>query len=411
MEASDILAALSAQPVVAIFAGVFYLFLLMYTVSGTARSRIEHIFAPTTSPNRTHLAALDTLRGLAATYVAVGHAWYFTYPVFYKAQIAVNWVAYGAKAVPVFCALSGFLIYRSVVRIETKQDLKRYAIARFFRIYPLYFISVLLIFAFSLQNAGQTAPSWSEYAIAELFMFRIVDFPFYANPATWSLYVEVVFYLFLPVFVAVVGQKRIIPVSIALLLATSLSDSGISRDFSLWKYFFFGIIASEIAVRWQFGKLTAYVLFAFGFLLLVLDGQTPQYDFFEAMGILSVNPNRYTFTLGLSCMLFLLAVSRDNRVSSFLSVFPLRFIGIISYSVFILHLFLARFMFEDVSFYGAVDTEQFQKIDALPAWYLPLVFLPCLYFWSALAFAFVEKPAIEFGRQIAAKSKLRAASP
>jgi peptidoglycan/LPS O-acetylase OafA/YrhL len=395
------------QPFAAASAFLFYAIAVMSIFSKSVRRRLGVHFAPPLTPGRPHFAPLDTLRGFAATFVALGHAWYFTYPVFAETQLTFAWVQYGAKAVPMFCVLSGFLIYRSVIRIETNTDLTGYATARFFRVYPLYLVSSLLAFAIGQVNLDNGYTNDVAFFVSELFMFRAIDFPFYANPVTWSLYVEVLFYIFLPIFVAAVGRQRMIWVALLFLVGSTVADPAVTREFSLWKYFFFGIIASEITLRWKqpINVRCAYAALLVGFGLLVFDHQTPQYDVFEKLGFWAENPSRYTFTLGIACFMILIGLSRETIVSKALSVAPLRFIGIISYSVFILHLFYVALLYPDISFYGAPPTALFQAMPRMPSWYLPMVVLPGLFLWAAVAYLLIEKPMIQFGKKRIAHQK------
>jgi len=398
---------MSLQSFAAGSAVLFYLLAAAVFFLPVAKSRYETWFAPPLSPDRTHFAALDSMRGLAAIYVAMAHAWYFTYPYFKQSQLAVNWLAYGAKAVPVFCVLSGFLIYRSVIRVATTAELKGYALSRFFRIYPLYLASVMLVIFFNQTNPDIANLDRMTYGVAEIFMLRTMNFPYFANPVTWSLYVEVMFYLFLPVFVAVVGRRHMIIASIVAIIVFTMADAGISRELSLWKYFFFGILASEILLRWR-GRINdawSWALGIAGLLALASDHMTPQFDVFEYLGIVAVNPNRYTVTLGIACFLIILSFACSTLLSRALSLSPLRFVGVISYSVFVLHLFFVKIMVPETSFYGTPDTAFLTTLPTMPGWFLPLVYLPGLLFWSALTFLIIEKPAMVYGKKLAARAR------
>ena len=105
------------------------------------RNRIAHPVAP----SQHYLYGFDSLRGLAALFVAAGRLWFFTYYATFPAQLAVPQLGFAAKAVPKFVMLSGFLIYRSVLNINSLAELRIYFWRRFFRIYPAYLVSVILI--------------------------------------------------------------------------------------------------------------------------------------------------------------------------------------------------------------------------------------------------------------------------
>jgi peptidoglycan/LPS O-acetylase OafA/YrhL len=107
----------------------------------------------------------------------------------------------GEKAVCVFAALNGFLIYRSLREKELNRGtLVRYFTARFWRIYPLYMATVI---AFALSGSMRRDPTLLHGLLSEFLMLQVFGFPYEANLPSWSLYVEVAFYLTLPLLLAV----------------------------------------------------------------------------------------------------------------------------------------------------------------------------------------------------------------
>jgi len=128
----------------------------------------------------------------------LGHCWWSSYPVFSPTQYvhAGQFIGYASKGVPIFAVLSGFLIYRSTLSIATLRDLRDYAIRRFFRIYPVYIVSVIicLLLGQYVVNASYTA---SGYFTSDLFMFTVFSWPGgYANSPAWSLMLKLHFMFF-----------------------------------------------------------------------------------------------------------------------------------------------------------------------------------------------------------------------
>ena len=299
-------------PIAAASSLVFYALMIAAFVPGL-REKVVPAFAHPISPKQTHLGSMDALRGFAAAYVAFAHCWHWTYPVFMKSQHALPALAYGAKAVPMFALLSGFLIYRSVRNINDGEGVRYYIARRIFRIYPLYLLSVLLCLAFGqivsdIKGVGPLA-----YFVSEVMMFRSMGFLQFANPVTWSLYVEVIFYIFLPVYVMFIGVKRVLPVSIALLVLLAIADQVPGREFQLWKYFMFGIVASELSLRFP-DILRSWVgnaILALGAFLLVVDLGGPKYDWPVHIGLVRENLSAYTIGLGLSFAMIAAAIPHN----------------------------------------------------------------------------------------------------
>lgn len=396
-------------PVASVSSLTFYLFMLAACIPALRRHIVPR-FAHPISPKQSFLSSMDALRGFAALYVAVGHSWHWTYPVFYKAQHTVPSLAYAAKAVPMFAVLSGFLIYRSVRNIATLEDIRYYIARRAFRIYPLYFLSILICLI-----SGQIATEYEgigplSYIVSEIMMFRALDFPLYANPVTWSLYVELIFYAFLPLFVIVFGVPRIVKASLAMLVMLMIADQVPSREFYLWKYFFFGIIASELSLQYEKelkGSLGNWILVV-GLVLFIADLGGPKYDWVANSGIVKRNLAEYTVALGLSFAMIAAAVPYVDVAARILNLFLFRFIGVVSYSVFIVHPFYLMTNFPELVLRKVgTQTEYFKTLEAMPDWYLPFVFVPGIFAWAAVTFLLIERPALIAGSRLIASVRNR----
>lgn len=155
--------------------------------------------AAATPERRQPLQALTGVRFLAAFYVVLFHTLPFLKSRFALGASAEQFVANGNLAVAFFYLLSGFILaYTYEGKIESLGDYLRYLRARFARIYPVYFLALLLALPFQLKTfvAGK---------LAVLFMVQAWN-P--ANPGlagawnypAWSLSVEAFFYLTFPLF-------------------------------------------------------------------------------------------------------------------------------------------------------------------------------------------------------------------
>lgn len=139
------------------------------------------------------VSAVEALRGLAALMVLVSH-----YVVFVR-EGAGPW-GLAATGVDLFFVLSGFVFARALGqrRIAWVPHLLR----RFFRLYPLYLLA-LLLYAALRPEEGRWSAWWSH-----LFMLHTTGDLALAtayNVAFWSLPPEVEFYLALPLLVALLG--------------------------------------------------------------------------------------------------------------------------------------------------------------------------------------------------------------
>ena len=341
--------------------------------------------------------ALDAYRGYAAVLVAVGHTISFCYPVFNNAGRSSHIIMNGGhQAVPVFVMLSGLLIFRSLKKLNGVQDLRDYVRRRFLRIYPLYLVTALA--GIAVGQAGFKISS----ILSELFMLRSLNFPLIVNPPSWSLYVEVVFYTFLPLFVVATGQwnKWASAAAFTVLL---FADPGSNRELMVWKYFFAGILTSHAAdwlaaraMRPSVREAVGLGLFLLGTLFMGLD--VFGHDWFIDLKVIpDVGPgyrySGYTIGLALGFSLTLLGTFSSALISKALGVWPLRVFGTISYSIYLVHPFylLANFPQMDFHKVGAVQ-EFFAAYGTAPWWYGPFAFFPGLFLWSAVSYIVIERP-------------------
>lgn len=143
--------------------------------------------------NSHKLAGLDALRGIAILLVIAAH---------FGAGLtgSKTSIVFANAGVILFFFLSGFLMYWT---LSADQNCGRYAVRRFFRILPMYWVSIFFI-ALSgqdwdlrqiLTNATFTAPIFGTERMLGVY---------------WTLYIEVLFYFVAP-FVFFLGAVRFSP--------------------------------------------------------------------------------------------------------------------------------------------------------------------------------------------------------
>jgi len=151
--------------------------------------------------SRPHLKALTGLRFFAALYVVIHHTWEeicSPWP-----RILRNFVHCGYIGVSLFFVLSGFIL---VYTYENKAGLRAFWSARFARIYPVYFlgliISVPYLIVVLLQETPltaclkQVAPVFA--LAASLLQAWSPSLVLKLNPPGWSLSAETFFYILFP---------------------------------------------------------------------------------------------------------------------------------------------------------------------------------------------------------------------
>lgn len=129
---------------------------------------------------------VEALRGVAAWMVVYAHYWAGD-------NIAWPLLRFSFTGVDLFFVLSGFVFapYFSGKPLRTGA----FALRRFFRIYPAYWLALLTYFGIKLAN-GQALAYWWQHLLFAYLQSR--EMAFYYNAAFWSLPSELEFYLLLP---------------------------------------------------------------------------------------------------------------------------------------------------------------------------------------------------------------------
>lgn len=170
----------------------------------------ETITAPAAAPDHSAFPALDGIRALAVAAVVGTHAAYWTYR--YGRGPGSGLLVHLDSGVAIFFVLSGFLLSRPwlVAAAEGGPSpmLRVYAWRRALRILPMYWVSVALAFATLKDNRNVGPADWLRH-LGFLQVYHL-GWMRAGLTQTWSLCTEVAFYALLPVlgFVIVAGSRR-----------------------------------------------------------------------------------------------------------------------------------------------------------------------------------------------------------
>lgn len=149
-------------------------------------------------------ASLDAVRGLAALLVFLFHFW-SGFPDAPFPQILDLFGTAGHVGLDIFFVLSGFLIFRSLFLNGVN---KEYFVRRFLRIAPIYYFSLFAVLIFIDRSYFFSAGGWQNIVSHLFFLQSFSEQTYYGiNPVLWSLSVEWIFYLFLPLFFLLCGQS------------------------------------------------------------------------------------------------------------------------------------------------------------------------------------------------------------
>ena len=391
----------------------------------------------------TRLAGIEGLRALAACSILVFHSWMYASPDGRRAAVGplshvLPDLAFG---VILFFTLSGFLLYRPFVaaamRGQRSPDIRGYLKNRALRILPAYWV-ILLVCALVLRsvllrdeggdltNGGTADPSLLARSGLLVQHYDPRTLLVGIGPA-WSLAVEVVFYLLLPVLALLVfglsrrastrrGRRLAAFVPVALMLGIGLSGkaaaaylvpplapyagwdanwhSVLERSFlAQADLFAFGMALAVVRVDWEDGLLRLHrhwriVAIGAGLLAYLVTAHGTESN------QLSYSPYNTLMAFACATLLALVVLYRPGAEAApllvrLLETRPLLWLGVISYSVFLWHEPLVRFLqAHDLTLTGA------------PGFLVNTTLLAALTFaLSTITYQLVERPALLLKRR------------
>lgn len=262
-----------------------------------------------------------------------------------------NWLPGGFIGVDIFFVVSGFLITEIILRREGLGtfSLLEFYIKRALRIFPAY--AALLVVVTLCMAALLTPNDWNGYSESVLAALRFNSNSFFASqndyfaPAayelpllhTWSLAVEIQFYLILPLILVLAPRRFLAPILICIAIGALFYSEFNLQDghrqsvyFSLYARIPEFILGSLVAFYWQRRSLTRYLsnvmsLCGVG-LIAVSMGFITEKDAFP--GFLAIPA-----CVGVAMLL----VSDKSRIAELMSSTPMVFIGALSYSLYLWH--------------------------------------------------------------------------
>jgi peptidoglycan/LPS O-acetylase OafA/YrhL len=292
----------------------------------------------------------------------------------------------GYTGVTFFFVLSGFILhhtYRS--KLTGSENIKRFAVARIARIYPVYLIAIVVMFPFAGVNND-----WRD--VPQFFLLHwwiTAPWPLLGiwNGPSWTISVEAFFYLCFPWLTAGATNLSMRSIGVALLALAVLDFvTGSSAFFSLHPAYFdwlrwvptpivrlpefiIGVLASELHFR-RDGKRLPVPSWMPAVVILLLLCISHQPWVASAVTLLA------------ALLIVAIAGERGSFVTRVLQQRWLVLLGAASYSLYLLH--------QPVHFYLV-------WLFGASKWLVPLQYLT-LVGASVLFFLYVEEPAREWIR-------------
>lgn len=144
--------------------------------------------------------------------------------------------------VTLFFVLSGFLISRILFsnkevyrlnKVKPKHLIRQFYIRRFFRIFPIYYLTLFILFAIDFENTRTLFPWLITYTTNIYQSIHNTDIGSFNH--FWSLAVEEQFYLFWPFLVLFVKPKRSVLMLISVIVLAILCRSYLFFSLGNWR--------------------------------------------------------------------------------------------------------------------------------------------------------------------------------
>ncbi|GAA2650827.1 hypothetical protein Adu01nite_62940 [Paractinoplanes durhamensis] len=300
--------------------------------------------------NRKRVAGLDGLRGLCALYVMLFHCWAYTFRGFprYRGPDWLSWLGFGRLSVVLFLVLSGFSLALAAARNDWRLgSLARYARRRAWRILPAYWAALAfsLVIAWTVVRQPHSAePSAGSVVVYTLMLQDLFAVPT-PNGAFWSIGVEALLYGVLPLLVLLCRRfgpaAMLAVVTLPVIVIGFVVFDGSPPQGDNWlaphlvPAFAAGVVAAGVAAagdrlgRLPWAWLSVLAAIPAGALILHRGARWMVNNYYWVD--LAVVP---------AMTLFLLAVvsGRPAGLIRLLDSAPLRRLGAISYSLYLIHL-------------------------------------------------------------------------
>jgi peptidoglycan/LPS O-acetylase OafA/YrhL len=307
-----------------------------------------------------HISSIDGLRAIAVAAVVLYH-------------LGISWIPGGFLGVDLFFVISGYVITRLIldsINQSSALDLRAFYAARIRRIYPGFLfmvISTIIFIGVWAPEAIKRFLSDLPYALSGTINWALVArnqdyFETIGRPPllqhTWSLAVELQFYLIWPIILLTVlkyfGKKNIarIALIIAIISGTALFLVSLQLDQSnsaKVSHIYFGtdthslglFLGSALAVSWIPQNLSANITRR---AQDVIDG----IGVVGLLGLISIflfidesNASLYQIAFPLAgifgCLVIISLVHPASRFAPIISTAPFRWIGQRSYGIYIWH--------------------------------------------------------------------------
>jgi len=341
---------------------------------------------------------IDGLRGYLAFFVFLHHC--YIWQVFLKTE---NWEdpqsnlfnQFGETTVVFFFIITAFLFTTKLFNNKTGEiDWQEYLKSRFFRLFPMYIFSVIIVFilvAYLTQFTVRVPFAENLKSVLSWIFFNFrkdnsningLEKTFILNSGiTWTLPYEWTFYFLLPLialwFKIKVNLKAVLSFTAVAAIIMILNKSSLRH----FMPFVGGIVVAVLIHSKKFEgilKEKKYTLLAL--ILLILS-------------VYFFNGGRKPIQIIISSLVFLIIAAGNNFFGIFSSVFSRKF-GQVTYSLYLVHGILLFIIFNFL-----IGFERAKTLTDIEFWLIITASIFPLILICQITFKYIELPLMHFGRK------------
>lgn len=359
------------------------------------------------------LDSIQVLRGVAAMLVVLFHFRHYLNDVYPLKDLGDRLFLFGEAGVDIFFVISGFIIVYSS-RNKENNTFTEFAIKRFFRLYPLYFV-VLTIYLLSYHDEV-----FSFINLIKSYLLIPIDYngkaPWFGLStiySAWTLTYEAYFYFVFAISILITHKYRVIVCSAIVIVMMSASQLSSYGGFSLIAVtgsnefrgiiYNFLFVSSPLILDFVMGMIVAYLYIYYDkniksnalitFISLIV--LSISVIFMVSHATASIGPLSWGWC-SVGIVLSLLIISKNLSLS-----YPrfLVYLGEMSYSLYINHVVVKKVA---LSYIGPIGL--FKGGDGAVILFSLVAVTLCMSYGT---YNFIEKPSVKIGHKLAERVRLR----
>ncbi|MBA8843308.1 MULTISPECIES: acyltransferase family protein [Brucella] len=296
---------------------------------------------------------------------------------------------FGRFGVVLFFLISGVVVPFSI-KSDQLQPIRRFAIGRFFRLYPAFWLSLIFMYGYLVFTGG--APELKTLLANATMAANAFGQPWLSG-VYWTLFIELIFYILIAVaFMAGILRQPMLILAAGLLLALSTGGPFLLRSLGInlpvvyiglhLSFLFCGLLLRLTVIEKERGTLSAalvLIIVQMGIIVSIGDFSLARNDTFFIVGKLPVIASYLA-----AYSVFLLSLWTMRPQSKLLSS-----TGEISYSIYLFHVPVCWTIYLFLPPTGAISDLITMALCVIASFVV-----------SILTYRYVEKPMIAVGRRI-----------